>query len=138
MKSRKFPNIEAEFNAGVTYAETVAVFFRELSRIIIDLKRYPSVEGVKHSVAILFEIWQYIHPYRSREQEMEDVKKKLDAFEKKIMFPQKVERKDLLEMISMIGEIKQVLHTHTVFSGLLPFRKRLSDTFKLKSAILEG
>lgn len=135
MAFTKKSDIEAEFNAGVTYAETVAILFRKASDLIVDIKATQNSADLSKLIAILKEIWMYGYPY-SRYKNLEELEKLLKSLEDKALKKSVKNRSDLIEFINKVDELKLKIHVYAVYSGLIPYRARISDSQKLKRALL--
>lgn len=128
--------IEAEFNAGVTYAETLAVFMREASRSSIELKlSMGNQQEMVRLIALIKEMWAYIRPYRK--ENMKDLLGDIEKLESEVIFKTIKTRGTVKEKIRQLDEIKSLIHVNAVLSGLIPFRRKLTPSSKLKEALLE-
>lgn len=130
-------DLEAEFNAGVSYAETVAVLFREASLVNISMKCNLNNHDMVKFVATLKELWEYIFPY-FKSNEMKDLGDKITKLENEMMFiPMKNSKENFKKNVEELNIIKTELHIFAVKSNLIPYRQRMSDTKKLKVALLQ-
>jgi hypothetical protein len=143
-------SIEAEFNAGIFYAETVAQLLREASNTMIELKSSGgNFNYLVRMVAILKEIWVFVRPFRKMNKSesefndkkgrmtMEEILEDIDKLENTVYFPKKSSKAEIINLVKDIDVIRTRVQINAVLSGLIPFKRKMTPDQLLKSALME-